>query len=62
MTPKVEEYIRKDISSHFLATENSPIEGFYLELNLKNEKCFISCCYNSHRLIMNKHFVGLAKF
>ena len=31
-------YIREDISSKLLSIENQPIEGFYVEINLRKKK------------------------
>lgn len=31
-------YVRRDIPANSLATENAPLEGLYVELNLRNAK------------------------
>ena len=31
-------FVREDIPSNLLAIENKPIEGLYVELNLRNDK------------------------
>ena len=42
-------FVREDIRSNLLATENKPIEGLYVELNLRNDKWFINCSCNLHQ-------------
>ena len=54
-------YVREDIPSNLLATENSPLEGLYIELNLKNKKWLINCSYNPHRKNIEAHLAGLSK-
>ena len=36
-------YIREDIPSNHLITDKQPIESFYVELKLQNEKYMINC-------------------
>ena len=42
-------YVREDIPSNFLASDNKPIESLYVELNLQNVKMLTNCSYNPHK-------------
>ena len=42
-------YVKEDIPSHLLSIETNPIEGFYEELNLRNDKWLINCFYNTNK-------------
>ena len=55
-------YIKEDISSIFLATDKKPIESFYVELNLQNEKYLINCSYNPHKTMIKNHLAILSNF
>ena len=35
-------YIREDIPSKLLSIENAPIEGFFIEINLRNKKKMVN--------------------
>ena len=39
-------HVREDTLAKLLTTEKLPIEGFYIELNLRNQKWLASCSYN----------------
>ena len=39
-------FIMEDISSKLVAVEDSPIEGFYVEINLR-KKIWLLCCFYS---------------
>ena len=39
-------YVREDITSNLLEVEAKPIEGFYVEINMHNDKWLINCSYN----------------
>ena len=41
--------VREDIPSNLIAFEDKPIEGLFIELNLKNTKILINCSYNPHK-------------
>ena len=41
-------FIREDIPSNSLKNEDKPIECFYVEINLHNQKWLINCSYNPH--------------
>ena len=42
-------FVREDIPSNLLASEEKPIESFYVELNLRNSNWLVNCSYNPHR-------------
>ena len=42
-------FVREDIPSILVEAETKPIEGFCIELNLRNEKWLLSCSYNPHK-------------
>ena len=39
-------FVRVDIPEKLLTSEKVPGEGFYVELNSRNEKWLINCSYN----------------
>ena len=43
-------YIREDIPSNLIAIENKPIEIFFVELNLPDNKWLKNCSYNSQKI------------
>ena len=46
-------YVREDIPKNLLEVETKLIEGFYVEINLRNDKWLINCSYNPHKNIGN---------
>ena len=54
-------YVREDIPSKLLSVENQPIEGFYIELNLRRKKWLISGTYNPHRNNIGNDLDSLSK-
>ena len=46
-------YVREDIPKNLLEVETKLIEGFYVEINLRNDKWSINCSYNPHKNIGN---------
>ena len=48
-------YVREDIPPNLLSKETNPIEGFYVELNLRNDKWLINCSYNPHKNMIGNH-------
>ena len=42
-------FVREDILSNLLTSEEKPIESFYVELNLRNSNWLVNCSYNPHR-------------
>ena len=56
-------YVREDISSNLLATdEKNHIESFYVELNLRNEKWLINCSYNPNKTMIYNHLDALSTY
>ena len=56
-------YVREDIPSNLLATdEKNHIESFYVELNLRNEKCLINCSYNPNKTMICNHLDALSTY
>ena len=54
-------YVREDIPSKLLSIENQPIEGFYIEINLRKKKWLLCGTYNPHRNNIDNHLDSLAK-
>ena len=54
-------FVREDIHSKSLLTENAPIEGFYIEINLRKKKWLICGSYNPHRTTIDSHMDSLSK-
>ena len=54
-------FVRKDIASILLAIENKPIEGLYVELNLRIDKWLINCSYNPHKNTLSTNIDQLSK-
>ena len=42
-------FVRGDIPSNLVEAETKPTEGFYMELNLRNDKRLLNCSYNPHK-------------
>ena len=42
-----------DIPSNLIAIENKPIESFFVELNLRNDKWLTNCAYNPHKNLLD---------
>ena len=55
-------YIREDIPSNFVASDNKPIESLYVELNLQNVKMLINCYYNPHKADIGNYLATLNSF
>ena len=41
--------------------ERKPIEGFYVEINLRNDKWLINCSYNPHKNMIRNHLRALCE-
>ena len=54
-------YVREDIPSKLLSIENQPIEGFYIEINLRKKKWLLCGTYNPHRNNIGNHLDSLRK-
>ena len=54
-------YVREDIRLNLITVYISPIESFYVELNLRNNKWLINCSYNSHKSLVGNHLDAVSK-
>ena len=55
-------YIREDIQSRLVSTESSQVEGFFAEINLRNKKKSLACCYyNPKKDLIPQHLHALSK-
>ena len=54
-------YVREDIPSNLIAVDINPIESFYVELNLRNNKSLINCSYKSHKSLIRNHLDAVSK-
>ena len=54
-------YIREDTPSKLLPIENQPIEGFYVEINLRKKKWLLCGTYIPHRNNIAIHLDSLSK-
>ena len=54
-------YVRENIPSKLLSIENQPIEGFYIEINLREKKWLLCGSYNPHRNNIGNHLDSLSK-
>ena len=54
-------YVREDIPSKLLSIENQPIEGFYIEINLRKKKWLLCGTYNPHMSNIGNHLDSLSK-
>ena len=54
--------MREGFSENLISTENEPLEGFYVELNLRNSTWLLNCSYNPHKNIIEKHLIGLSEY
>ena len=54
-------YVREDIPLNLITVDISPIESFYVELNLRNNKWLINCSYNPYKSLIGKHLDAVSK-
>ena len=55
-------YVREDIPSKLSLVEENLIEGFFVEINLRNKKNWLlSCSYNPKRTSLSSHVAELSK-
>ena len=54
-------YVREYIPSNLLEVETKPIEGFYVEINLHNDKWLTKCSYNPHKNTIGNHLRALCE-
>ena len=55
-------FVRKDICSNLVEPDEKPIEDFYVELNLRNDKWLLNCSYNPHKNNIGNHLKALSDF
>ena len=48
-------YVREDIPTNLIEVATKPIEAFYVEINLRNDKWLISCSNNPHNNMIANH-------
>ena len=54
--------VREDIPSNLVEAETRPVEGFYIELNLRNDKWLLNCSYNPHKNNVENYLKMLSYF
>ena len=54
-------YVREDIPSNLITVNISPIESFYVELNLRNNKWLINCSYKPRKSLIGNHLDAVSK-
>ena len=55
-------YVREDIPSNLPAIDCKPIESFFVELNLCNDRWLINCSYNPYKSLIGNHLDALSKY
>ena len=58
----VDLFVGEDIPSNLIETEAKPTEGFYIELNLRNNKWLLNCSYNPHKNNVENYLKMLSYF
>ena len=55
-------YIRDNIPSSLVSTESSQVEGFFVEIDLRNKKKWLLCySYNPTKDLIRQHLYALSK-
>ena len=54
-------FVREDIPAKHLSSENTPIEGIYVELNFRKKNWLLCCTYNPNRNIITNHLDALKR-
>ena len=54
-------YAGRDIPTNLIKVETKPIEGFSVEINLRNDKWLISCSYSPHKNMLGNHLPALSE-
>ena len=54
-------YVREDIPTNLIEVETKPIEGFYVEINLLNDKWLINCSNNPHKNMIGNYLCALSE-
>ena len=55
-------FVREDVRSNLFEVEAKPIEGFYIELSLRNGKWLLSCSYNPRKNNIGNYLKTLSDF
>ena len=55
-------FVREDVRSNLFEIEAKPIEGFYIELSLRNDKWWLNCSYNPYKNNIGSHLKALSDF
>ena len=55
-------FLREDIPSNLVEAEAKPIEGFFIELSLRNDKWLLNYSYNPHKNNVGNHLKALSDF
>ena len=55
-------FVREYIPSNLVEAEAKPIEGFYIELNLRNDTWLLNYAYNPHKNNVGNHLKALSDF
>jgi hypothetical protein len=54
-------FVRENVTFNLLSFENSPIECFYVELNIKRKKWLLVCSYNPNKNDIKNHLLEIGK-
>ena len=54
-------YVREDIPANLIEVKTKLTEGFYVEINLRNDKWLINCSYNPHKNMIGNHLRALSE-
>ena len=54
-------YVREDIPSNLITVDINPIESFYVELKLCNNKWLINWSYSPHKSLIGNHLDAVSK-
>ena len=54
-------FVREDVPSNLLTTEEKPVENFYVELNWANNKWLVNCSYNPNKTSIGTHLERISK-
>ena len=55
-------FAREDIPSNLFEAEANPIEGFYIELNMRNDKWLLNCTCNPNKNNIGNRLKGSSDF
>ena len=53
-------FVKEDIPSNLVEVEAKPIEGFYAELNLRNDKWLLNCSFSHHKNNIGNYLKALS--